>query len=236
MEQFSPVRPLQAPRSPRGRRIPGRGQPARGERAPALPRGAGAGAGPHRVPLPAGGAGGAIPRMPAFFEMLARLRLPDGQLLAGRGLHAGDRGGAARARHRPAGAGRGAEGAGGRSGAAPLGQHVAALHGRRGLARPDRRGGPGRQRRLRPSDPRDHRGRGDGGRGPDHRLHGPRARHRLRLRPRRLRRRRYRLPLLPRLPLRHGQDRRRLRARRARGAATRRCWSSAWPASRATSR
>ena len=157
------------------------------------------------------------PRTPAFFEVLARLTTPSGETAAGRQLPAGGRGRPARPGDRPAGARARAEGAAGQPRPAALDQHVAAVDGRRAVARDPRRGRPRRQRRLRPADPRDHRGGGDRGRRPDHRLHEPRAGERLRLRARRLRRRRHRLQVLPRLPLRHGEDRRQLRRRGGQG-------------------
>ena len=105
------------------------------------------------------------PRMPAFFEMLARLRLPSGQMLpAGAFLPAVEDG--------------------------PLGRAIdrlALAHALKALAAdptlrlsvnmsPRSMGdeewlailarGARRQRRLRPADPRDHRGRGDAGRRP----------------------------------------------------------------------
>ena len=160
----------------------------------------------------------ANPRLPAFFEMLARLRLPDGQMLpAGAFLPAVEDGPLGRAIDRLA-----------------LAQALKALAGDPGLRlsvnmsprsmgdeewlailAAAARGGSGVCGRLILEITEDAAMRG---RRADHRLHGPRARHRLRLRARRLRRRRHRLQALPRLPLRHGQDRRRLRAGRARGA------------------
>ena len=80
MEQLPPDSTRSSSSRRRRGRIGDGRQPGRGERAAALPGGAGAGPGPDRFhfqPV----VQRANPGMPAFFEMLARMRLPDGQLL-----------------------------------------------------------------------------------------------------------------------------------------------------------
>ena len=116
------------------------------------------------------------PRIPAFFEMLARLRMPDGQVLpAGAFLPAVEAGPLGRAIDRLALA-HALKALRGRPGAAALGQHVAALDGRRAVAgdrSPRRPRGSGACGRLILEITEDAAMRG---RRPDHRLHGPRAR------------------------------------------------------------
>ena len=218
MEHFTPIDAFKLIETPARDRGGDRRQPARGEGAAALPRRPGAGAGTGRVPLPAGGAR----RQPALRRPSSRCW----RACACRTASCCRRAPSCR-RSRPGRSAApstgwrwpGAEGAGGEPRAAALGQHVAAARWatRTGWrsSPPRHRGGSGVCGRLIIEITEDAAMRR---RRPDHRLHGPCARHRLRLRARRLRRRRHRLPLLPRLPLRHGQDRRRLRAGRARRA------------------